>query len=410
MTQNNGSIVQEAAEFAHSFLEKNLSKDLTFHNVQHTLDVVEAAEEICKHVQVSPEEKEIIMLSAWFHDTGYVRTYKGHEQESINIAEEFLNKHNYPKGKLDKVKDCILSTDYDIQPRNKIECILNDADLYHLSTEKFFEKSNNLRKEFRHFNIKDEFDDKEWMDMNLYFIKQHHYQTDFGKEVLEKGRKENQKVLKKQLKAMNSTEDTLTDLEKKNRKLQKQLKKYRKKSEQKPDRGIETMFRTTSKNHLELSAIADNKANIMISINAIIISILMSVMIRKFEDYPNLIFPTVLLVTVSLLTIVFAVLATRPNITKGTFTRDDILQQRTNLLFFGNFFRSDLKEYEWGINQLMLNSELLYGSMTKDIYFLGKVLGRKYKLLRTAYNIFMFGLVFSVLAYGAAMLFFPVYH
>lgn len=410
MTQNTGSIVKEAAEYAHSFLKKNLSKDLAFHDVQHTIDVVKAAEEICKHIEVTVDEKEIIMLSAWFHDTGYVNTYKGHEQESVRVAKEFLEKYNYPKEKLEKIESCILSTKYEAEPQNKIEGILNDADLYHLSTDKFFEKSNKLRKEFRHFNIKDEFDDKEWMQMNLFFIKQHNYQTDFGKEILEKGRQRNQKTLKKQLKAMNSTDDTLTELEKKNRKLQKKLKKYRKKAEQKPDRGIETMFRTTSKNHLELSAIADNKANIMISINAIIISILMSVMIRKFEDYPNLILPTILLITVSLLTIVFAVLATRPNITKGTFTRDDILHQRTNLLFFGNFFRADLKEYEWGINQLMANSDLLYGSMTKDIYFLGKVLGRKYKLLRTAYNIFMYGLVISVLAYGAAMLFFPVYH
>ena len=97
----------------------------------------------------------------------------------------------------------------------------------------------------------------------------------------------------------------------------------------------------------------------MISINAIIISILMSVMIRKFEDYPNLILPTTILVIVSLLTIVFAVLATRPNVTKGRFTKDDIISKRTNLLFFGNFFRMELKDYEWGIDQLMKDSELL---------------------------------------------------
>ncbi|MEQ8518789.1 MAG: DUF5706 domain-containing protein [Cytophagales bacterium] len=410
MTQINGSIIQKAAEYAHSYLKKNLSKDLTFHNVQHTLDVVAAAEEICKQVDVSEEEKEIVMLSAWFHDTGYAIAYKGHENESVKIAKDFLETQNYPKNKLDKVIACILSTDYEVAPENKIERILNDADLYHLSTDKFFEKSDRLREEFRHCKIKDEFSDREWMEMNLYFISKHNYQTDYGKEKLEKARQANQKRLKKKLKAMESTDNTFADLEKKNKKLLKQLKKYQKKAEQKPDRGIETMFRTTSKNHLELSAIADNKANIMISINAIIISILMSVMIRKFEDYPNLIIPTILLVTVSLLTIVFAVLATRPNITKGTFTREDILQKRTNLLFFGNFFNSSLKEYEWGINQLMLNSDLLYGSMTKDIFFLGKVLGRKYKLLRTAYNIFMYGLVISVLAYGAAMMFFPVYH
>src|SRR5690606_13141429 len=90
-----------------------------------------------------------------------------------------------------------------------------------------------------------------------------------------------------------------------------------------PTRGIETMFRTTSKNHMELSAIADNKANIMISINSIILSVLVSVLIRKLEEYPHMTIPAVMLTLVCLTTIVFAILATRPNVSKGKFERQD---------------------------------------------------------------------------------------
>ena len=131
--------------------------------------------------------------------------------------------------------------------------------------------------------------------------------------------------------------EKVEELEEKVSKLKKKVKEVK---ELKPTRGIETMFRITSKNHMELSAIADNKANIMISINSIILSVLVSVLIRKLEEYPHMTIPAVGLTLVCLTTIVFAVLATRPNVSKGKFKREDIINKETNLLFFGNFHLS----------------------------------------------------------------------
>ena len=100
--------------------------------------------------------------------------------------------------------------------------------------------------------------------------------------------------------------------------------------------------------------------------------------------------------------IIFAILATRPNVNKGTFTKEDIAAKKINLLFFGNFFRMDLAEYDWAMREMMNDKEYLYGSMIKDIYFLGVVLARKYRFLRISYNIFMFGLIVAIIAFGAA--------
>ncbi|GAB2531640.1 Pycsar system effector family protein [Spirosoma aerophilum] len=166
------------------------------------------------------------------------------------------------------------------------------------------------------------------------------------------------------------------------------------------------MFRTTSANHLRLSEIADSKANIMISVNSIMVSILVSILPRRIEENPHLMMPTALFLTTSVLTIVFAILATRPNVTQGTFSHEDIQQKKGNLLFFGNFHRMSLGEYEWGIQELMQDSSYLYGTMTRDIYYLGLVLAKKYKLLRVAYTIFMFGFVTSILAFLVVFLFF----
>jgi hypothetical protein len=182
-------------------------------------------------------------------------------------------------------------------------------------------------------------------------------------------------------------------------------KEKKNKKGQKTGRGVETMFRLTSKNHLDLSNMADNKANIMISINSIILSVIVTVLIRKLEEYPHLIAPTLIMTVVCLTTIVFAILSTRPNVTKGRFTREDIHNKKTNLLFFGNFHNMSLEDYEWGMKQMINDPDYIYSSLIRDIYFLGAVLGKKYKMLRIAYTFFMFGFVFAVLSFIFAEVF-----
>jgi hypothetical protein len=120
------------------------------------------------------------------------------------------------------------------------------------------------------------------------------------------------------------------------------------------------------------------------------------------EENPNLVVPTVMLVSVCLATMVFSILASRPNVSSGKFTKEDIRNKKTNLLFFGNFHAMDFDDYYWGMNEMMKDAEYLYGTMIKDVYYLGKVLGKKYRYLRIAYSIFMYGFVVAILAFGIA--------
>ena len=165
-------------------------------------------------------------------------------------------------------------------------------------------------------------------------------------------------------------------------------------------RGVETMYRTTYRTHVNLSSIADNKANIMLSINAIIISIVVSSLVPKFSINPSLIIPTCILLVVCLVAVVFATLSTRPKVTEGKFTRADIEQKRSNLLFFGNYYNMDIEDFHWGMMEMIKDSDFLYSSMTRDLYFLGKVLAQKYKYLSICYSVFMFGLIVSVIAFA----------
>jgi hypothetical protein len=157
---------------------------------------------------------------------------------------------------------------------------------------------------------------------------------------------------------------------------------------------------------MDLSAMDDNKANIMITVNTIILSLVVSILIRRLIEFPNLLYPILLLVVICLTTIVLSILATRPNVSPGIFKDKDVLSKKTNLLFFGNYYKVDLKQYEWGIKELMKDGDYLYSSLIRDIYFQGKVLGKKYKYLRIAYTTFMIGFVLAILVFLFAMLFF----
>jgi len=286
-----------------------------------------------------------------------------------------------------------------------MEQVLCDADLYHLSTSDFINKSELLRKEFS-LTGNDEIKGKVWLKKNIKFLKKHTFFTDYAKENLLPHKKKNLKKLKS-IKNNQNVEDNKNPVEKGQKGTDQSIPTKKKKLNKRPNRGIETLFRITSRNHVDFSSMADNKANIMISVNSIMMSILFSVLFRRFEEYPNLIIPAIILSIVCTTTIIFSILATRPNLTTGVFTKEDILKRRTNLLFFGNFHKMPLNDYEWGVRQLMDDRDFLYGSMIRDIYFLGKVLGRKYFFLRISYTIFMFGLIISMISFAVAVFLFP---
>ena len=164
-------------------------------------------------------------------------------------------------------------------------------------------------------------------------------------------------------------------------------------------RGVSDMFRTSYRTHMELSAIADNKSNIMISINGIIISIIIASISPKIDSNPWLLLPTSILLINCLLSLVYAVLSARPRVSKEKVTLEDVRENRANILFFGNFYTLPRADYVEGMEELMQDSERLYDNMARDLHGLGVVLAKKYRLLRIAYNLFMGGLVLSVISF-----------
>lgn len=164
-------------------------------------------------------------------------------------------------------------------------------------------------------------------------------------------------------------------------------------------RGIETMFRTSYRTHIDLSSLADTKANIMISINGIIVSVVIAAISPKIDTNAWLFLPTAVLLLACLCSLVFAILSARPRVSQEVVSLEDVRSDRKNILFFGNFVNMTKDDYELGMKELMANPERLYSNMVRDIYSLGGVLERKFRLLRTSYTIFMFGLSIGVVLY-----------
>lgn len=398
------SLLQEAEAYITELFQKEIPSTFEYHDLQHTREVVHYSRIIGEEEKLSEKEMETLLLAAWFHDSGFAREKFNHEHHSFIEAKEFLQNRIEPE-RLDIIGETILSTRLPQQPRSKLARILCDADTFHLSLEEeFVVRSEKLKNEWRNaYNM--ELDDRTFWDQTAFFINIHEYFTQYGKTVLQPGKEYNQWKVREKIKELEK------DQKKREKKLEKDVLKLEKKLDKlkMPSRGIESMFRLTARNQINLSAIADNKANILISVNAIIISVVVTMMVNKFAEYPNMILPSIIFLLTSLATVILGILSTRPNVKGGRFSKEDVKQKRVNLLFFGNFYNMEYDDYEEAIKEMMKDYDGLYGNMIMDQYYLGKVLGKKYRLLRIAYTVFMFGFSISVIAFILSGFFVPFY-
>lgn len=428
MTSAAQQLLQEARHYVTGIFTNKVNPAFVYHNIDHTREVVEAADLMASQLALPEEDRPALLLAAWFHDTGYSAGQpKRHEEVSRDIAAEFLQGKEVDQATIDKVSNAIMSTKWPQSPTNLLEQILCDADLSHLGMPSFAEKNKLLRQELN-LLFDNKLGKKEWRQKNIFFLQQHRYFTEYGKAVLEPVKQQHlqQLLSKADKKDKNENEEESvekmtataklpeinnvvisekTENKRETEKLIREREKLEKEKLARTERSIATMFRIMSENHVNLSQMADSKANIMISVNTIVISIMVSVLLGKLQFYPEFIVPTIILLVVCTSAVVFAILATRPNVNQGTFTKEDIENKKVNLLFFGNFFNMQLKDYDWAMKQMMADRDYLDSSMIKDIYSLGVVLARKYKYLRIAYNIFMFGLVMAILAFAIVFLF-----
>jgi len=378
------SLYKKTEQFVTKIFNEYQNPQLPYHNLQHTKYVVNKVNEIAGHYRLNEEEMFILSTAAWFHDTGYlIATAYIHEEKGVELMRSFLEQHKIDSEIILKVEGCIMATKSPRNPLGILQQILCDADTYNLGNKDFKESNKAVYKELSLTDRKP--DSKQAFDIStLNMMENHQYFTSYAQDLLNESKKRNMKKLKNNIEPVDpEAGPQITEKEG-------------------TTKGMQTMLRLTSTNHIQLSEMADNKANILISVNAIIISVILSVLLRKLQTDPYLAIPTIIFLLSSVFTIIVAILATRPKVSEGTFNEADIINKKTNLLFFGNFHKVPQEKYERAMRTMMRDSDYLYSSIVQDIYHLGTVLGKKYRLIRLAYNIFMVGIILSVMAFATA--------
>ncbi|WP_161887881.1 Pycsar system effector family protein [Pontibacter russatus] len=363
------------------------------HNLSHTQALVARTQEIGAACALGEEDMRLVLLAAWLHDISYIATEAPAPLPPLVPASEFLQLNGLSGEETEAVQQCVAASHYPQRPQSKKEEVLCDA------VSSFMADPDYLAQAEKQMNADTgkKTDAYEWIKSQRALLKQHAFFTKYAKRTYTEGKEANLKLLKKKRREFSKDNEELEALWEENLTLRRGLEKER---AQKAGKGIETMFRTTMASHLQLSVMADSKANLMISINAIIASIMISSFVRKFDEVPHLIIPSILLTLVCVFTIVFAVLSTRPNIKRRTAGEGTL-----DYLFFGDFVQLTPESYKDGIRSIMYKNDDLYNSMISNIYMQGKVLAKKYRLLKISYTIFMVGFVVVLLSYAFAWLF-----
>jgi predicted metal-dependent HD superfamily phosphohydrolase len=378
------SLLEKAEEFVRNLFEHKVPKEYSYHSIDHTMRVVRKLKELAANTGCDEENQEILALSAMFHDTGFSQSYDNHEEASKKIAIGFLRQQGFPVKKIDLIVGCINATKMSSMPANRLQMLIKDADTSSLGSRNFFEYTEYLRQELN--TVKGEhIDEMGWNYINLQFMKDHRFFTEAGRMRFGPMKKQNLKQIERNL----------------------GLRKQQGKQKSKlvtigSSKSAQTQFKTALRNHIDLSAIADNKANTMLSVTSLIISLAIPILGTQLNDNPNLLIPTIILLAVSVTAITYATLAIRPILMKGKTTMEDINQKQSNLFFFGNFFKMKYADYEDGIKYVVADDELLDSAITRDLFFLGMSLGRKYMYLRRCYNVFMYGMIIAVVAFAIA--------
>ncbi len=393
-------LVQRAEAHVRAHVSAHFPSSLTYHNIVHIEGVAQAATALADKAGLPPIERDALITAAWFHDLGMDMGANGHELRSAELAIAFLASENAPQTMMDRVRGLILATRLTSHAGDPLEQLMRDADMAHLASENFPSTIKHLREE-REAISGEPMKKRKWLEENVAFLERTGYGSAEARALWDEGKAKNLAWLKELVTEVNTKKDEDKEEKKKRKGAENKgpstaiapAEKEKKKS---AERGIETMFRTTLKNHTALSQIADNKANIMLSVNALIISVTMTGLLPKLDNNPQFLWPMVSLLSTSLAAIIFATIATVPKTGSGMTTRQQVERRERNVLFFGNFHAMKLGEFDASIRHLMANPDDLYSSMTMDLYFLGQVLQSKYKFLRITYAVFLIGLIITV--------------
>lgn len=383
-----GDLLADVKVFIRTYSQDHLSPSYLFHSLAFTADNAKVCKKLAKASGLNQEETELAVLAIWLQHAIYVDRGVEQKDSEMSTVRSFLIERGVSDEKVEQLEQLIQVSDLDYIPQNEIEAVLHDAMWSFLGRKRFFrlEKLLRLEKELLEETV---YEDYKWNKFLLDLLLKHRFFSTAAR---------NKYLQRKSL-----------NLDKQREKTSLSLSKHRKQTSGKDfGRGIDTIYRNALRGHLNLSSIADGKANMIISINALILSVLITVITAgssftdiEFYKNPRFIIPIMILMFGSLSAVIFAVLSVIPRSSKVEFSEDEVDSLEVSLLYFNNFLKIGKDHFLDYMDGLKENHEKLYRNLGRDIYNLGTVLDKKYQLLSIAYKLFLGGLTLSFLSFIA---------
>ncbi len=389
-------LLRETALYVNEYYSNHFGERYSFHNYNRTLNIVRHCDALAVRMQLDSQNVKINHLAAWFVELGYATNYNDPQETAVALAREYFKTTGAADEIMQQIEDSILSTREPQQPVSTASQILCDARMYHLGSKGAYQQLDALREEYAAI-AKKEYTDEEWLINTVTFISDHFYFTAAARDLFQKRKEKLLDQCEKRLKELRNQQNEASASTgiAENIPVTKTIPE----EDAKLERGVETFFRITERRHMELSKNAHDKASLLISVNSIVISIVLSVLFTKLDDNKHLLLPTLLLVITCTTTIIFAILSTRPRIIDANSKSKPADDHEINILFFGDFSKLSITEYKKEMKATYKNRSDLYDSITKDIYYQGIILVWKYRYIKISYNIFMYGFIITILSF-----------
>ena len=365
---------------------------LLYHGFRRAHDLVAHCKEIARRSDLDEDDLEVLLLAAWFRDACYATGPDGDRERSIALARDFLEK-NGQSDLAEAVAACISGgSDGDgAVDRSDRDKILHDAHLVPLATDRYVEDAGLLRVELEH-KRKKPFTDVEWTQECIKYLESHSYSTRYAQLQYNGGRSAN---LARLYRLVDKQADEARELKAAGDKDKKAIGKT-----------IESMFQYMTRLQVNLVIMADRRTSTMVHVNAIMISIVVGLLLRRSDSAETLasmrlIVPTLILLAVNLAVVFISILSMRS--ARSSLARAEAPIHDGNLLAFTNETPMTLGEYTERMTRLIPDEDELRKTMINQLYFVRKVLIRRQHWLRITYDVFIGGLAVALLAFGIAL-------
>ncbi|MEQ8241660.1 MAG: DUF5706 domain-containing protein [Cyclobacteriaceae bacterium] len=358
-----------------------------FYSHEHIEDILLEAKRIGKGSGLSDTDILKIQSAASFLITGFISNSQRPRSTGIKKLLKHLHEWSINEETIEEMRQLAEDSNDDIYSH-----VLHDAFNAHKGKKGFFSKMGMLKIE-KERSKKEDYFSYDWERIIYRYLKYTDFKTAYAKKKYHERWRKN--IFKQSDKMRAAYKKTI-----------------RLKTGKELGRGIDTLYRTSYSNHINLSSIADGKANMMISINTIILSVIVTLSGASFTLTGNFIIehwrftiPIFVLLSGCLLSVIFAVLSARPRVTTKKVNEERLESGKSSVLFFGNFLKVSRQSFVNHLSRLKEDHNKLYDNMSTDLYYLGAVLKLKYKMLTWSYTIFVIGLALSVVSFVVTFLY-----